>query len=81
MASECFFKGHSINFFDWTPNCKEDNLDLTIPTCFSINLIPSELNQVGIIKRIDRSLGELISLDASFERYNNIKLTRQILNQ
>lgn len=73
-VSDCLFKGHAIKFFDWIPNFREDNLDLTIPTWFVINSFPPKLHQIGIIRRIGRTIGELIGLDVSFESCNNIKL-------
>ena len=59
------FKGHVIKKIYWILNGREDNLALSIPTWFVINSIPLELNQIGIIKTIGWSLGDLIGLDVS----------------
>ena len=72
--SVCYYKGHAVKFFEWVPNCDEDNLDFSIPSWFSLNPIPPELKQIDIIKRIVQARGDLIGLDASFECCNNIKL-------
>ena len=73
-VSYYLFKGHVIKFFDWILNYGEDNLDLIIPTWFVINSFLPELNLIGIIRRIGRSVGDLIGLDATFESCNNLKL-------
>lgn len=69
-----FFNGHAIKFFDWKPNCCEENLDFSIPSWFSINPIPPELKDINIIKKIGKSMGSLIGMDNSYDRSNNIKL-------
>lgn len=73
--SDYFYNGYVVKFLDWLPNCNEDNLNFVIPTWLFINPIPPELNQLGIIRRIGQPMGELIGLDASFERCNNLKLS------
>ena len=71
---DCFFNGFVIKFFDWLPNCCEENLDFRIPIWFSINPLPPELKDIRIIKKIGKSLGKLIGMDNSFDRSNHIKL-------
>lgn len=71
---ECFYKGHALGFFDWIPNCKEDNIDISISSWFMLESFPPELNLLSIIKRIGRSIGNLIGVDATFESNNNLKL-------
>ena len=72
--SECFYKGHAIGFFDWIPNCREDNIDITVSSWFILKSFPPELNLLNIIRRIGRSIGNLIGVDATFESNNNLKL-------
>ena len=67
QLSECLFQGYVIKFFEWIPDCKEENLDFIIPTWVTLQSVPSELMHSEILKRIGASLGETVGIEAPFE--------------
>lgn len=81
-VSNYMFRGHAVHFFDWIPNCCINNLDFsTQATWFEVKSLPPELNQINILKRIGRSLGDFIGLDFSYEKRNYVRiLTKSHIN-
>ena len=74
QLSECLFQGYVIKFFEWIPDCKEENLDFIIPTWVTLQSVPPELMHPKILKRIGASLGETVGIEAPFELCNNVRL-------
>ena len=71
--TECMFKGHVVQFLDWIPNCNESNLDLAMPTWYVVHSLPPELKNINILKKMGRSIGNLIGMDLAYKNSNNVK--------